>query len=151
VASSEAGARSRGERYLHVEHLKKNLFGESYSVFAFNEIDMFDLHRISSTVLGTLSEEMDRFYKVLENSNEKMYTLEIERRRRRLRHASGAGAARAVQAARDARDDYTERTACGAGDAGRARAARAAYAMHVCAPLAPRAQRRRVLQGQLAL
>ena len=95
----------------------QDCFSDFINGFTFNEIDMFDFHRISSTALETLSKEMDRSDKVSENLKEKMHTLEMERRRRSLRHASGEGAARAVQAAhdaqaaRDTRDDYTERTA----------------------------------------
>jgi hypothetical protein len=39
---------------------------------------MFDLYRIFSTALGTLSKEVDRSDKVSGNLNEKMYTLEID-------------------------------------------------------------------------
>jgi len=52
--------------------IEQKPFSKPCNSFELNEIDMFDLHRISSTALGTLSKEMDRFDKVSENLKKKM-------------------------------------------------------------------------------
>jgi hypothetical protein len=51
----------------------QNCFSEFINGFAFNKIDMFDFHRISSAALGTLSKEMGRSDEVSENLMEKMH------------------------------------------------------------------------------